>query len=274
MKILQIPKQFQPRNRVKYPPHNDMVLEEYVFDAIKNMSIKTRLAYLPVFWTTYYCCHKYGQDKIAVQHIKDFCSTVKEPWFTVSQFDCGILFKHQEMPVEFVSMSAGGEGDEILPLSSYAWPDSDIRPPQKYIASFIGYKAIHPIRKKMFDLLQDLEGFYIEDASNKPYYKDVMLQSRYALCPRGCGKTSFRLYEAMQMGTEPIYLSDEPWLPENLKGIITVISSAGIENLKNLGTVPETPERSDYFKNIWREYGSYEGCVKTVIKILEEKYHL
>ena len=70
MKIIQVPEYFQPRNRVKYPPHNDMTLEEFVFDSINNRGIKTRLAYLPIFWTTYYCRHKYGEDLEALKQIK------------------------------------------------------------------------------------------------------------------------------------------------------------------------------------------------------------
>merc|ERR1712151_125533 len=34
------------------------------------------------------------------------------------------------------------------------------------------------------------------------------------LCPRGYGRTSFRLFESLQMGLIPIYIfSDVPWVP-------------------------------------------------------------
>ena len=40
-----------------------------------------------------------------------------------------------------------------------------------------------------------------------------MGHSKFALCPRGFGPTSYRLYEAIQMGCVPVYIYDEPHLP-------------------------------------------------------------
>jgi len=45
------------------------------------------------------------------------------------------------------------------------------------------------------------------------HFCNLMYRSRYALAPRGYGRTSFRLYEAMQLGCIPVYIFDEPWLP-------------------------------------------------------------
>jgi hypothetical protein len=50
-------------------------------------------------------------------------------------------------------------------------------------------------------------------AAQQAEFVDVMCRSVFALCPRGYGKTSFRLYEAMQLGCIPVYIYDEPWLP-------------------------------------------------------------
>jgi hypothetical protein len=40
-----------------------------------------------------------------------------------------------------------------------------------------------------------------------------MDNSKYALCPRGTGPTSYRIYEAIQMGCVPVYIGDNFWLP-------------------------------------------------------------
>ena len=41
-----------------------------------------------------------------------------------------------------------------------------------------------------------------------------MAASRASLCPRGFGRASYHLMEALQMGLLPIHVySDEPWLP-------------------------------------------------------------
>ena len=45
-------------------------------------------------------------------------------------------------------------------------------------------------------------------------YVELMQRSIFALCPRGYGKTSFRICEALQLGAIPVYIHDgNPWLP-------------------------------------------------------------
>ena len=48
---------------------------------------------------------------------------------------------------------------------------------------------------------------------NQLLYLNLMSTSRFTLAPRGYGKTSFRLYEALRLGSVPIYIYDELWLP-------------------------------------------------------------
>jgi hypothetical protein len=43
-------------------------------------------------------------------------------------------------------------------------------------------------------------------------YAEAILDSQFVLCPGGCGPSSFRLFEAMEMGRAPVILSDE-WVP-------------------------------------------------------------
>jgi hypothetical protein len=43
-------------------------------------------------------------------------------------------------------------------------------------------------------------------------YWKVMAQSKFALCPRGAGASSIRIFEAMQAGVTPVIISDA-WLP-------------------------------------------------------------
>lgn len=40
----------------------------------------------------------------------------------------------------------------------------------------------------------------------------MLLQSKFALCPRGAGASSFRIYEAMQSGRAPVVIADD-WTP-------------------------------------------------------------
>jgi hypothetical protein len=84
-----------------------------------------------------------------------------------------------------------------------------------YIASFIG-SYTHPLRATMVDQLKDKEGYYISTRHHDlREYCQVMSQSKYALCPRGYGQSSFRIQEAIDFGAIPIYISDEHIFPYN-----------------------------------------------------------
>jgi hypothetical protein len=43
-------------------------------------------------------------------------------------------------------------------------------------------------------------------------YAEVIASSKYALCPRGCGLSSYRLFEAMSLSVAPVIISDR-WQP-------------------------------------------------------------
>ena len=45
-------------------------------------------------------------------------------------------------------------------------------------------------------------------------FMNVTISSRFALAPRGYGRSSFRFYEIFELGTIPIYIwNDKNWLP-------------------------------------------------------------
>ena len=42
-------------------------------------------------------------------------------------------------------------------------------------------------------------------------FMNITSRSIFTLCPRGYGRNSFRMYEAMQLGSIPVYIYDEDW---------------------------------------------------------------
>ena len=92
---------------------------------------------------------------------------------------------------------------------------------KRFLASYIG-RNTHPIRiflqqKYRYDRkffvknLDSMSSVISEIDQNK--YKKVMSESYFSLCPRGFGPTSFRLYESFELGSVPVYISDEYFLP-------------------------------------------------------------
>jgi hypothetical protein len=44
-------------------------------------------------------------------------------------------------------------------------------------------------------------------------FLNITSRSIFSLCPRGYGKSSFRLYEVMQLGSIPVFIFDDKWIP-------------------------------------------------------------
>jgi hypothetical protein len=279
MKIIKIPSVFQPTNRIKYPAHNDMTLEEFCFPRLLRhaANIKSKYSYLPIWWTTYYSRNNFGHDDRANKLLHGFVVSIKEPWFTISQYDDGIILN--TIPGKSISMNAGGVGDIPLPLTCFPRNDNPQRLPEKYLASFVGNLATYkPWRQEFEDELKNIPGFHIVDSKHgkDEGFEEIMLSSRFALCPRGYGRTSFRLYEAMQMGTIPIYISDAHWLPFkdvlNWEDFCVIVSSDMIQyipSIINNFSLDQTKSMALKCKQVWKEYFSYEGCVKQIVRILE-----
>ena len=62
----------------------------------------------------------------------------------------------------------------------------------------------------LFDLSENRDEQRIQ--TQKRCYQEIMQRSKFILCPRGHGATSFRLQEALTLGRVPVIISDE-WTP-------------------------------------------------------------
>lgn len=91
----------------------------------------------------------------------------------------------------------------------------------RYLFSFRGNLGSHPVRRRLAQLLVDLpEGkiqpanqhFHTHSAEQKRAYTMDLAESQFVLCPRGWSPTTYRLFEAMQVGRCPVIVSDD-WLP-------------------------------------------------------------
>lgn len=97
--------------------------------------------------------------------------------------------------------------------------------------SFVGSLANHRVRSQLAKLTH--QRGYIKDTSKitEPLrrsgapateefqysYGDMLSQSKFVLCPRGFGSSSWRLFEAMKAGRVPVIISDSWIQPEGPK---------------------------------------------------------
>ena len=80
--------------------------------------------------------------------------------------------------------------------------------------------------KVVYNSKQNHKGELNEDNSHKKKtyeYNELLLKSRYTLCPSGSGPNSIRFWEALGTGSIPILLADTLELPENKDWTNTII---------------------------------------------------
>jgi len=105
--------------------------------------------------------------------------------------------------------------------------DASPAPPteRRYLFSYVGRPShwvraelLHAPRRRSDVLLQDPSfdlwsgSAATEKLSTQRVYYETLMQSKFALCPRGIGHGSMRLFEAMCLGVAPVVLSDG-WIP-------------------------------------------------------------
>ncbi len=200
-----------------YPPyHQGDYLEEYFIKYFEQNNLDTKRYFIPVAWSS---CYINNNDSPLFELQEELNSLDNnEEYFIVSTHDDA---PRESIPKNTLSFSAGGnKGNIPIPLvvSSLRSPEKIYE--KKYLASFIG-SMTHPIRKQILDKFSNNKRFYFQHKNWTPNinysqlenFIDRTSESYFGLAPRGYGKTSYRLYEIMQLSAIPVYVSDTFWLP-------------------------------------------------------------
>ena len=101
---------------------------------------------------------------------------------------------------------------------------------KKFLLCFVGRKS-SDLRDDIFRLNFERRDILIEDSSafdlwgggdagkdeRQKYYYDMLLSSKFSLCPRGDSANSLRLFESMQVGVAPVIISDRWIYPKGPK---------------------------------------------------------
>ena len=268
-----------------YPPyHNGEYLEEYFFKRWNEENVKTDRQYIDVFWTNNFCNSMFaGQQYENVQEQLDSVLSLDGKYFTVSQFDDGPF---EKFPEDTLIFSAGGnrEGDNIIPIPLICSPIPKELIPQKektIFASFVGSRDTHPIRMDMCNHLSGKEGYEISAGNwsttvpmdNFKKFLDITCSSKFGLAPRGYGKSSFRMYEILQLGTVPVYISDVhylPWTDElDWNDFCVPVNEDEVEDIDAILKSIDAVEYNRLLENgrkVYEEYFSLEGMFKNIIK--------
>lgn len=269
--MIYVPEKFQRRHPFKYPSDNESCFEEWYYD---NYDFKDgEREYLPIFWTGYYIRANFAKNRPAMVNLQKYLNTLdrSKKYYSVVQYDNGIQHDLSHLDIKVFSMS-GGRTDYPLPLI-YEGGHHYAPPFRKTIyANFVG-TLTHPLRKIMLEGLSDkqfrvldLPQYLVTTEKHGIYkYRTILAASTFTLCPRGFGPTSFRIQEALQYGSIPVYISDEWVIPHNIPftdyGVL--IDAADAHRVHEiLMSIPaeEIKRKQEAIPEIYKKYFTYEGC--------------
>ena len=171
------------------------------------------------------------------------------------------------------------------------------RPPPeeyRYLACFVGSLANHPVRSELKRrasnklLIEDTSDFaqrmlYMSPEEKQqgfwPHYAEIMASSAFALCPRGRGPGSIRLFEAMQMGRCPVILADEWVYPHRIDWptCSVTVAEADIPHLDEIleSYKPRAAELGLQARKEWEKYYSpdvrFHWLVEDCLSILKDR---
>lgn len=265
--MIDVPIQFRPHIKVEYPKHNRLIFEEWYYREVINRPEYDR-EYLPIFWTSYFVNHKYGEDKRKVMELQDYVNSLdrSKKYFTVLQYDNGPMVDFKDLDIK-VFGSGGGRIDSPIALLTAPHP-FQFKPEKRHFCSFAGSNT-HPIREELYKKYNTKYVF----RSSLPIkeYCQLMAQSIFALSPRGYGLTSFRICEALQMGSVPVYVSDEHIIPfgRDFNEYGVLVHSSDIDRLDDIlkgFTQAEIQAKQEAGKRIYNELYTFEGARKWILE--------
>jgi hypothetical protein len=260
-----------------YPPyHEGPYIEEYFYDYYKNnKSIFDDTGYtlIPIFWTTAYLY------RVDVQSYINYLPKNKR-YFCVSQHDDSVK---EILPVGTKVFSAGGNSGGIpIPLVCSPIRYKNENNKKDIFCSFVGSKT-HTVRDKMVDALKNDSMFYIDcgewsfniEKHKETHFLDIISRSKFTLCPRGYGAQSFRFYEALQLGSVPIYIHDDnKWLPYSdileWNTFAIVLHIKDIDTLKDILLSITEDELGNMIESGKRAYNNYFKMDNLPLRILNK----
>ena len=255
-----------------YPPFKlGHYLEEFFFDYCVDYE-KTRdkngRLYIPALWTAMQIEGWFPEKKQELQQILDDF-IMKHPndagYFTVVQHDDGVLF---DLPPNTIVYGACSGNVKIPLIYQDRNQTLESQPKLTYqekpiLCSFVG-TITHPIRQLCYDVLHTNPSyeFYMKhnwtnnvDNPSQSLFIEKTRQSKFALAPRGYGRSSFRFFEIFQLGTIPIYIWDDvEWLPyTELLDYSKFCISIHENQIDELDTILSKIDETKY-QEMWKEY--------------------
>lgn len=236
--------------------------------------------YIPILipWLDVWVTNGYTYPKGLASALKD---VLREDvmYITVSQNDDGFVgccteFDDIQSKYQITILSAGGYGHVPIPLLKQPenFRQKNSMEERKHLISYVGSDKHAPDRMRE-KLIAQKNFFYYYSISDD--WRDIMAESKFSLCPRGYGRTSYHVVETLQLGLIPIHVyleGDRPWLPygDLMKDISYTVSNENLPDLiTELSNMPDSEiERMEEKIKEVRHSFTYEGVLEQISKFM------
>ena len=286
-------KLFYCRNKHCYPPFkNGLYLEEYFLKMYIEKSPKTNKKYILCPWTNFQIEDWFNLKKHEMQLYLDnwiHNNPSENGYFIVVQHDCGPMLKVPDNTTIYGSCS----GTVPIPLI-YQDVNNTLDKIKKktynekaILCSFVGNITADNtkpnVRLEIFKKFEINENFLLINSggwtpevnkNKQDIFINTTLDSKFALAPRGFGRSSFRFFEIFKLGTIPIYVwNDIDWLPFkdeiDYSKLCINIHVSELDNLENiLNSINEEKYNNmlKYYETI-KHLFSVEGLYEKIISL-------
>ncbi len=176
----------------------------------------------------------FGTDELSALKANDLIKTYRPKCITITETDIPTFALPGLYAANIQSILTAGRTETINYFISErhngnAAVKSLVGKPQdkRYLYTFLGGSNSWA-RKRLFRLVPSRDDTLLEptnaykhwspeqDAVQKEQhrrrYAEIMAQSKFTICPRGCGLSSYRLFESMSLGVAPVIIADG-WRP-------------------------------------------------------------
>jgi len=278
---------FYCKNKDTYPPFkNGLYLEEHFLVFMKKNNVNLKKKYIPILWTNFQIEPWFKMKRYELQKSLDnWVNENPSPdgYFTVVQHDDGPLLKLPKNTTVYGACS----GNIPIPLI-YEDANKTLEKITKkkfidksLLCSFVGNRTgsnTSKVRQVMFNVLKQFDLFDSGGWTPNVHrnlqniFIEKTVNSKFALAPRGYGRSSFRFFEIFQLGTIPIYIWDDiNWLPfQNIidyDKLCIVVHVSKLHVLENqISSINE-----EQYSNMWKYYDTIKhlftlkGMTETII---------
>jgi len=283
---------FNCPNKDTYPPFkNGLYLEEYFYTKFFQDNPNLKRKYIPVKWTNFQIEHWFQYRKNEMQELLDEWvrnNPSENGYFTVVQYDDGPLLRLPENTLIYGACSGNipipliyeDKNNTLVSYQRKTFKEKQI------LCSFIGNitsnNVLPNVRQELFNKFNNNSNFRLINSGGwtpsvnknlQDIFINTTINSKFALAPRGYGRSSFRFFECFQLGTIPIYIwNDSNWLPFqnsiDYNKLCIVMNISEINSLENklLSINEEVYNNMLNYYNEIKHLFELEGTYKEIVK--------